>query len=105
MNTYVRVNVQMGNRSAQQAYSQELVVLRKLRRMNQVVPETKHRNVMGSENSEQTARSDPQQQLRLRFQPKVVAHCIKWHQSSAAALPSPQTRPATLSVDAAIFSS
>jgi sigma54-dependent transcription regulator len=25
--------------------------------------------------------SDPQKQLRLSFQPKVVAHCIKWHQS------------------------
>jgi len=51
MNTYVRVNVQMGNRSAQQAYSQELVVLGKLRRTNQVVPGTKHRNVLGSENT------------------------------------------------------
>ena len=48
--------------------------------VNQVVPETKHRNVLGSENSEQTAHSDPQQQLWLRFQPKVVAHYIKWPQ-------------------------
>ena len=25
--------------------------------------------------------SDPRKQLRLSLQPKVVAHCIKWHQS------------------------
>ena len=46
----------------QQADSQQLVVFRKLRRMNQVVPGTKHKNVLGTENSEQTAHSDPQQQ-------------------------------------------
>ena len=78
-------------RELSSVHTHPLVVLRKLRRMNQVVPETKHRNVLGSENSEQTAHSDPQQQLWLRFQPKVVAHCIKWPQSSAVAITANKT--------------